>query len=132
MFSTTLLNLGLSGDAENEAFINFIDHTIVDSDTITSDVIDKFLDFFPANDSSLGAPFNTGDSLFDRGEAWYTDQMFLSARRSFFQSGSSLQPMFAYYFREFVAGSNITLGGLWRSIWVKIPRIYFCAARNFF
>jgi hypothetical protein len=71
----------------------------------------KSLALFPANDPTLGAPFNTGDSLFDRAEAWYTDLMFLTPRRSFFQRAASLQKMFAYYFREFIPGSDPALGG---------------------
>lgn len=84
---------------------------MIDNSTLTSDVINTFITDFPANDPTLGAPFNTGDSLFDRGAAWYTDQMFLSPRRNFFQHGSPLQPMFAYYFREFIPGNNVELGG---------------------
>ena len=67
--------------------------------------------FYPANDPAEGAPFNTGDSLFDRGEAWYTDQTFLSVRRFFFQHASTKQPMYAYYFREFIPGTDIVKGG---------------------
>lgn len=112
MFSTTLLHLGLSGNAETQAFINFIDHVVIDNSTFTSDVLDNFFSFFPANDTDLGAPFNTGDSLFDRAESWYTDQIFLAPRRNFFQHVSSLQPMYAYYFREFIPGNNIALGAV--------------------
>jgi len=109
-FSTTLLGLRLSGTAENSAFDNFINHLVIDPTTVTTDVLNEFQQLFPANDSSLGAPFNTGDSLFDRGAAWYTDIMFLSPRRLFFQNGAALQPMFAYYFTEFIPGNNPTLG----------------------
>jgi carboxylesterase type B len=73
-------------------------------------VYDKILELWPANDLLLGAPFNTGDSLFDRAEAWYTDEMFLAPRRLFFENAASLQPMFAYYFKEFFPGDNVTLG----------------------
>ncbi|KAF8969134.1 alpha/beta-hydrolase [Flammula alnicola] len=109
-FSSSLLNLGLSGAAETAAFVNFIGHLVIDNSTITSDVVDEFIKFYPANDPALGAPFNVGDSLFDRSAAWYTDQMFLSPRRFFFQHASALQPMFAYYFREFIPGNDITFG----------------------
>ena len=94
------------------AFDNFIGHLVIDNSSLTSDVLDGFHSHFPANDLSLGAPFATGDSLFDRAEAWYTDIMFLSPRRFFFQHGSPLQPMFAYYFGEFIPGNNISLGGM--------------------
>lgn len=104
-------NLGLSGNAEIARFKKFIGDLVIDNSTLTNDVIDEFVTLFPANDPSLGAPFNTGDSLFDRAAAWYTDQMFLSPRRFFFQHASALQPMFAYYFREFIPGNDITVGG---------------------
>jgi hypothetical protein len=66
---------------------------------------------YKENDTSLGAPFNTGDSLFDRASAFYTDEMFLGPRRLFFEHGSGLQPMFTYHFRELIPGSDITTGG---------------------
>ena len=111
-FSLSLRNLGLSGAAETAAFDNFIGHLVIDNSTLTTNILDEFHSLFPANDLSLGAPFATGDSLFDRAEAWYTDIMFLSPRRLFFQHGSPLQPMFAYYFGEFIPGNNISLGGM--------------------
>lgn len=109
-FSTSVLNLGLSGEAETAAFVNFIGHLVIDNSTLTPDVINEFLRLFPANDPTLGAPFNTGDSLFDRAAAWYTDQMFLSVRRFFFQHASAHQPMFGYYFGEFIPGNNPVFG----------------------
>jgi len=109
-FSVSVRNLGLSGAAEAAAFNNFIGHLVIDNSTITSDVVDEFETLFPANDSLLGAPFNTGDSLFDRAAAWYTDIMFLGPRRLFFQHAASLQPMFGYYFREFIPGDDVSLG----------------------
>lgn len=108
----SLLNLGLTGQPEVSAFANFIRALVIDNSTLTQDVIDRFETLYPANDSTLGAPFNTGDSLFDRGSSFYTNQMFLSPRRLFFDHGSSLQPMFAYYFREFIPGNDPTLGGM--------------------
>ncbi|PPQ83087.1 hypothetical protein CVT25_003791 [Psilocybe cyanescens] len=109
-FTPTLLNEGLSGATEVDAFKNFIGHLVIDNSTLTDDVVNEFISLFPANDPSNGAPFNTGDSLFDRASAWYTDQMFLSARRFFFQHASALQPMFAYYYGEFIPGNDITRG----------------------
>ncbi|KAJ3787207.1 alpha/beta-hydrolase [Lentinula aff. detonsa] len=109
-FSESVEGLNLTGAAQDEAFVNFIGHLVIDNSTLTPDVYDKILTMWPANDPLLGAPFNTGDSLFDRAEAWYTDQMFLSPRRLFFENAASLQPMFAYYFREFIPGQNPTLG----------------------
>jgi len=109
-FSGTLKNLGFSGSAEDTAFETFIGHLVIDNTTIPTDVYARSLALWPANDPALGAPFNTGDSLFDRGEAWYTDIMFLTPRRSWFQAASSKMPMFAYYFREFIPGTDPTLG----------------------
>lgn len=110
-FSTSIAGLNLIGAAQNEAFINFIGHLVIDNSTLTQDVYDTILTLWPANDPLNGAPFNTGDSLFDRGEAWYTDEMFLSPRRLWFENAAPLQPMFAYYFREFIPGQNPMLGG---------------------
>ncbi|KAF9068993.1 alpha/beta-hydrolase [Rhodocollybia butyracea] len=109
-FSESVLGLNLEGITQDEAFVNFIGHLVIDNSTLTNDVYDKTLELWPANDPLLGAPFNTGDSLFDRAEAWYTDAMFLSSRRLFFENAAALQPMFAYYFREFYPGDNVTLG----------------------
>ena len=64
-----------------------------------------------ADDAALGGAFNTGDSLFDRAEAWYTDNMYLSPRRLFFGKAAPLQPLFGYFFTEFIPGNNRTLGG---------------------
>ncbi|KAK7035865.1 carboxylic ester hydrolase, partial [Favolaschia claudopus] len=114
-FSVTLRNLGLVGAAQDAAFKNFIGHLVIDNSTFTPDMLAKTLALFPANDPSLGAPFNTGDSLYDRAAAWYTDIMFLSPRRSFFQHASSLQKTFAYHFREFIPGNDLTLGVIIRS-----------------
>ncbi|KAK7044085.1 hypothetical protein VNI00_007801 [Paramarasmius palmivorus] len=109
-FSTTLRNRGLSGALENDAFAAFIRDLFINNSTITDDVVDRIITMWPANDPSLGAPFNTGDSLFDRAEAWYGDEMFLAPRRLFFQKGSPSQPMFAYRFAEFIPGNNPVLG----------------------
>lgn len=109
-FSTSVMGLNLTGAAQDEAFVNFVGHLVIDNSTLTSDVYNRILKLWPANDPLLGAPFNTGDSLFDRAEAWYTDQMFLSPRRLFFENAASLQPLFGYYFREFIPGQNPALG----------------------
>nr|GAT52928.1 predicted protein [Mycena chlorophos] len=109
-FSGSVEGLGLSGAAEDAAFVNFIGHLVIDNSTIPASVFDRSLELFPANDPANGAPFNTGDSLFDRAEAWYTDLMFLTPRRSWFEQASAGMPMFAYYFEEFIPGNNVTLG----------------------
>ncbi|KAK7461950.1 hypothetical protein VKT23_008383 [Stygiomarasmius scandens] len=109
-FSSTLLGLGLSGRAEDEAFVNFIGHLFIDNSTITPDVYETFLRMYPANDTSLDAPFNTGDSLYDRATAWYGNEMFLAARRLFVEHTSRLQPTFAYFFTEFIPGNDPVRG----------------------
>ncbi|KAH9481758.1 putative secreted lipase [Psilocybe cubensis] len=110
MFSTTLFGLGLSGQAEDDAFKNFIFNLVIDNATLTNNVVDAFVSMYPANDPANGAPFATGDSLFDRAAAWYTDTMFVAPRRFFFQRAANLQPMFAYLFGEFIQGNNPELG----------------------
>lgn len=110
-FSESVFNLNLPPDEQTAAFENFITHCLIDNRTLKTDVLDKFVSLFPANDSTEGGPFNTGDSLFDRSEAWYTDLMFLAPRRAFFEKAASLQPMFAYYFTEFIPGNDPSLGG---------------------
>ncbi|KAF9068949.1 alpha/beta-hydrolase [Rhodocollybia butyracea] len=121
-FSVSVLNLNLKGIAQDNALVNFIGHLVIDNSTLTNDVYNDILEMWPANDPLLGAPFNTGDSLFDRAEAWYTDEMFLAPRRLFFENAAPLQPMFAYYFREFYPGGNLTLGGMIfaTSLWRKV------------
>ncbi|KAJ7690144.1 alpha/beta-hydrolase [Mycena rosella] len=109
-FSGSVRNLGLTGAAQDTAFKQFIGHLVIDNSTITPDVYAKFLALYPANDPALGAPFNTGDSLFDRAAAWYTDIMFLAPRRNFIQHAAALQPTFAYHFREFIPGNDPSLG----------------------
>ena len=96
---------------EDEAFDFFIGHLILDNRTLTRDVLDMIHKLYPANDSSLNAPFNMGPSLFERGSAWYGDNMFLAARRLFFDKAADLQPLYAYHFTEFIPGNNITFGG---------------------
>lgn len=96
---------------ENATFDTFIKNLLIDPTTVTQDVLNTINDLYPPNDPALGAPFNTGDSLFDRAEAWYTDNMYLSARRLLFNKAAPLQPLFGYAFREFIPGNDPTLGG---------------------
>ncbi|KAL0563621.1 hypothetical protein V5O48_018445 [Marasmius crinis-equi] len=109
-FSDTVLGLGLTGQAQDDAFLNFIGHLVIDNSTLTNATLSRILAMWAANDRSLGAPFNTGDSLFDRASAWYGDEMFLAPRRLFFQNGAGRQPMFGYKFTEFVPGNSRTFG----------------------
>ncbi|KAI0800725.1 alpha/beta-hydrolase [Fomes fomentarius] len=99
-FSTTLQNLSIPPDQEAARFDTFIRDLLIDPSTVTQDTFDTIHDLYPANDPSLGAPFNTGDSLFDRGEAWYGDTMFLSPRRRLFNRAASLQPVFVAHASE--------------------------------
>ncbi|KAK0457477.1 alpha/beta-hydrolase [Desarmillaria tabescens] len=109
-FSMSLLGLGLSANDQDAAFDNFVNEVVNLNRTLAPDLFTELHQLWPANDSSLGAPFNTGDSLFDRGEAWFTDELFLAPRRLFFEHASALQLMYAYYFREFIPGNNPELG----------------------
>ncbi len=68
----SLLDLDLSDNRQNAAFDNFVNEVVNLNRTLTPDLFAGLQQLWPANDSSLGAPFNTGDSLFDRGEAWFT------------------------------------------------------------
>lgn len=109
-FSSTLLGLNVTSSAEDAALDQFVEASVIDQTKITADVLAEFRSLYPANDSSLGAPFNTGDSLFDRAAAWYGDFMFLASRRRFFQQAAPLQPIYSYHFREFIAGNNPAFG----------------------
>ncbi|KDQ59070.1 hypothetical protein JAAARDRAFT_192622 [Jaapia argillacea MUCL 33604] len=110
IFSTSLLGRNLSGAAETTAFNTYIGNLILDNRTLTPDVLGEIDVLYPANDSTAGGPWHTGDSLFDRAEWWYTDNMFLSPRRRFFESAAAYQPLYGYFFREFIPGNNVTLG----------------------
>ncbi|KAL4251537.1 Carboxylic ester hydrolase [Abortiporus biennis] len=109
-FSQAVRNLSTPPAEEDAAFDNFIRHLLIDPSTVTTDVLQTIHTLFPANDSSLGGPFNTGDSLFDRAAAWYTDNMFLSPRRLLFENAAPHQNVFAYYFTEFIPGNDPSLG----------------------
>jgi len=91
---------------ENARFDQFIGALILDNTTLTQDVLNEIHTLYPANDPTLGGAFNTGDSLFDRVEAWYTDNMYLSPRRLFFNKAASSQKLFAYFFTEFFPGND--------------------------
>ncbi|KAL5503975.1 hypothetical protein ACEPAH_8047 [Sanghuangporus vaninii] len=110
IFSTSLIILTHPGMTEDGVFDNFIGDLLLDNRTLTRDVLDRINQLYPANDPANNAPFNTGDSLFDRAAAFYADNMFLAARRLFFDRAASLQPLFAYHFREFIPGNDPTLG----------------------
>ncbi|CAL1694187.1 unnamed protein product [Somion occarium] len=110
-FSQSVRNLSISPEQEDPAFDNFIRKLMVDPAPITTDVLDTIHELFPANSTANGAPFATGDSLFDRAEAWYTNQNFHGPRRLLFNKAASLgQKLFAYAFREFIPGNQRSLG----------------------
>ncbi|TBU25305.1 alpha/beta-hydrolase [Dichomitus squalens] len=109
-FSQSVRNLSVPSSEEDATFDTFIQELLIDPSTVTQDVYDTINTLYPANDSSLGAPFNTGDSLYDRAEAWYSDNMFLSPRRLLFNKAASLQPLFGYFFAEFIPGQDPSLG----------------------
>lgn len=81
----------------------------IDESKITHDTLNEILHAYPANTEQLA--FSTGDSLFDRATAWYGDSMFLAPRRRFTAAAAKLQPVFAYFFTEFVPGDSPKLGG---------------------
>ncbi|KAL0058778.1 hypothetical protein AAF712_014515 [Marasmius tenuissimus] len=110
-FAISLAGMNLMGKAQDDTFDDFISRLLIDNSTITEGVLRKTHELWAQNDSTLGAPFNTGDSLFDRAEAWYTDQMYLAPRRLLFEHAAKKQHIFAYYFREFIPGNNPMLGG---------------------
>ena len=105
-------NLTHNPDEEDDLFDEYIQETLIDPTTLTQATLDAIHDLFPANDSSLGAPFNTGDSLYDRASAWYTDEMILGPLRLLSASAAPLQPMYEYRFTEYIPGQNRALGGV--------------------
>ena len=111
MFAAAVRNLSTPPALEDAAFDAYIRALFIDPAPLSQDVLDTFHTLYPANDTSLGAPFNTGDSLFDRAEAWYTDVLFLAPRRLFFEKAAPLQPVFAYQFSEFIPGQDPQQGG---------------------
>ncbi|KAI0081105.1 alpha/beta-hydrolase [Panus rudis PR-1116 ss-1] len=110
-FAQAVRNLSTPPELENDAFDKYIRDLMIDPAPITSHVLNKIHELYPANDPANGAPFNTGDSLYDRADAWYTDNMFLAPRRLLFNKAAELgQKLFAYYFTEFIPGNDPSLG----------------------
>ena len=103
-FSETLLGISHPGRSEAQVLNEFIGDLLLDNSTLTSDTLDRIDELYPANDTSLDAPFNTGDSLFDRASAFYGDNMFLAPRRRFFDK--------AVEFQNFNQSLATTLGSL--------------------
>lgn len=116
--------LGLSTPAADEsaAFDTFVRDLLIDPSTVPPSTFATLHALYPADDAALGGAFNTGDSLFDRAEAWYTDNMYLSPRRLLFGKAAPLQPLFGYFFTEFIPGNNRTLGGGSGVEWLGVGR----------
>ncbi|KAG7090039.1 hypothetical protein E1B28_011659 [Marasmius oreades] len=110
LFSVLVRNKNLTGAAQDAAFNDFNLALYIDNSTITQETLLETDRLWAENDTTLGAPFNTGDTLFDRASAWYTDEMFLAPRRLFFENAAAKQNLFAYYFREFIPGDDPFLG----------------------
>ena len=106
IFSRVIFNISTPPTQEDAAFTTFIQELLVDPSTVTQSTFDTIHALYPANDSSLGGAFNTGDSLFDRGEAWYSDNMYLAPRRRLFDKAAALQPLFAYFFTELITSQT--------------------------
>lgn len=120
LFSRSVANLSVPASQETARFDTFIRDLLIDPSTVTNATFDTLNTLYPANDRTLGGAFNTGDSLFDRAEAWYTDNMYLSARRLLFNKAAPLQPLFGYFFKEQIPGNNPALGGELISITVYL------------
>ncbi|KAK7686725.1 hypothetical protein QCA50_010325 [Cerrena zonata] len=111
-FSQTLFGLGVAPEQEDAAFDDFIHRLLIDPTTVTQATLNRIHELYPANSSANGAPFATGDSLFDRAEAWYTDNMYKGPRRLLFNKAAQVgnKNLFAYAFREFIPGNDPTMG----------------------
>ena len=128
-FSTSLFGLGLSGSAEVAAFEQFVKASQIDESKITQDTLDEIVQAYPANTEQMR--FSTGDSLFDRAATWYCDNMFLAPRRRFTAVAAKLQPVFTYFFTEFVPGDSPKLGGTWAFARITLQRIRFQTVVSF-
>jgi carboxylesterase type B len=121
-FSLSVRNVPHAPSQEDFLFDNFIGHLILDNRTLTEPVLTRIHELYPANGTNNGAPFETGDSLFDRAEAWYTDNMYLAPRRLLFNKAIPTQTLFAYFFKELIPGNDPTLGGQPKSCTVLYSR----------
>ncbi|KAG6885766.1 hypothetical protein C0992_004909 [Termitomyces sp. T32_za158] len=112
-FSVTLLPMNAEARTPRESdalFETFIRALLIDNSTVTQPTFERLFELFPTT-ITRQIPFATGNELFDRGEAWYTDEMFVAPRRLFFEHAAPVQDVFAYHFTEFIPGNNVTLGG---------------------
>jgi len=109
-YAQAVRSLNLSSSEEDTAFDNYISNLVIDNSTLTPDILADIRKYYPPNDPTAGGPFHTGDSLYDRAASWYTDEMYLAPRRHFFDKAATLQPLFGYYFIEFIPGNDRTRG----------------------
>ncbi|THH30643.1 hypothetical protein EUX98_g3562 [Antrodiella citrinella] len=110
IFSHSVLGLNTPPELEDSVFKKFILDLLIDSAPVTQQLLDRIAQLYPANSTTLGGAFNTGDSLFDRAEAFYSDNMYLGPRRLFFDKAASTNKLFSYFFNEFIPGNNVTDG----------------------
>ncbi|KAF9231006.1 alpha beta-hydrolase [Melanogaster broomeanus] len=87
-FSETLYNLSLPSSEQTAAFNSWMSKLLVDNSTLKSNIVAGIDNVFPVNDTTA--------------ESWYTDNMFLAPRRFLYEHGAELQPMWGYYFTEFI------------------------------
>jgi len=124
-FASSLRNLKIpAGPAQDARFSTYIRQLLIDDSLLTPTILAQFSTMYRANDSTLGAPFNTGDGLFDRAAAWYTDTMFLGPRRLLLDqiaprglgvsevevSERPSSNAWVYHFRELVPGNDPSMG----------------------
>ncbi|EIN14300.1 alpha/beta-hydrolase [Punctularia strigosozonata HHB-11173 SS5] len=109
-FTSSVRNITHQASEEAALFDNYVARLVLDNRTITQPILDEFRRLYPANGTNNGAPFETGDSLFDRVEAWYTDNMFLAPRRLFFDAAAGKQNLYGYFFKELIPGNDPSLG----------------------
>ena len=109
LFTQNLFDLTYNPADEDALLDNYIRETLIDPSTVTQDTLDMIHTLYPANDSSLGAPFNTGHSLYDRASAWYTDEMILGPLRLLSATAAPLQPMYEYHFTHLGKNSKLSV-----------------------
>ncbi|KAH8094624.1 alpha/beta-hydrolase [Cristinia sonorae] len=109
-FTQSVKGLKTPPAQEDATLDSFIRRLLIDDSTVTDQLLAQIRALYPANSTTLGGPFNTGDSLFDRAEAWYTDNMYLGPRRMLFDKAASTNKLFGYFFTEFIPTNDITNG----------------------
>ncbi|TFY82584.1 hypothetical protein EWM64_g1422 [Hericium alpestre] len=109
-FAGTLAHRNLTGAAQDAALAQFALDGLIDASRVTNDTLARLVEVYPPNDPALSAPFNTSDSLFDRGSAFYGDNGYFAPRRRLFQAAKGLQDLWGYFFAEFLPGEDRMLG----------------------